>query len=117
MQGISSFAMYGFPESHAASFALIAYASAYLKVHYLAAFTLRDAQQPANGLLFASRPCEGRAAARTARALPHPDVQCSEWLCTLEAEQYGSLSHSASVLTMPRGCDSLRRKRSFRRTF
>jgi error-prone DNA polymerase len=36
---ISSFARYGFPESHAASFALIAYASAYLKVHYLAAFT------------------------------------------------------------------------------
>jgi error-prone DNA polymerase len=32
VQGISSFAMYGFPESHAASFALIAYASAYLKV-------------------------------------------------------------------------------------
>ena len=31
--------MYGFPESHAASFALIAYASGYLKAHYLAAFT------------------------------------------------------------------------------
>jgi len=36
---ITSFARYGFPESHAASFALIAYASAFLKVHYLAAFT------------------------------------------------------------------------------
>src|SRR5438067_6883351 len=36
---IASFALYGFPESHAASFALIAYASAYLKCHYLAAFT------------------------------------------------------------------------------
>ena len=42
--------MYGFPESHAASFALIAYASAYLKVHYLAAFTVRHAQQSADGL-------------------------------------------------------------------
>src|SRR3974390_1443432 len=31
IQSISSFALYGFPESHAASFALIAYASAYLK--------------------------------------------------------------------------------------
>ena len=30
---ISSFALYGFPESHAASFALIAYASAWLKYH------------------------------------------------------------------------------------
>ncbi len=36
--GITSFALYGFPESHAASFALIAYASAYLKVHHPAAF-------------------------------------------------------------------------------
>jgi error-prone DNA polymerase len=36
---ISSFALYGFPESHAASFALIAYASAYLKRHHPAAFT------------------------------------------------------------------------------
>ena len=36
---ISSFALYGFPESHAASFALIAYASAYLKCHHPAAFT------------------------------------------------------------------------------
>jgi error-prone DNA polymerase len=36
---ITSFARYGFPESHAASFALIAYASAYLKCHFLAAFT------------------------------------------------------------------------------
>jgi error-prone DNA polymerase len=39
IQNISSFALYGFPESHAASFALIAYASAYIKVKYLAAFT------------------------------------------------------------------------------
>ena len=35
---ITSFALYGFPESHSASFALIAYASAFLKVRYLAAF-------------------------------------------------------------------------------
>jgi error-prone DNA polymerase len=36
---IMAFANYGFPESHAASFALLTYASAYLKVHYLDAFT------------------------------------------------------------------------------
>ena len=35
---ITSFALYGFPESHAASFALLVYASAYLKAHYPAAF-------------------------------------------------------------------------------
>ena len=39
VNSITSFALYGFPESHAASFALIAYASAFLKCHYLAAFT------------------------------------------------------------------------------
>jgi error-prone DNA polymerase len=40
VQGISAFALYGFPESHAASFALIAYASAYLKAHHPTAFYL-----------------------------------------------------------------------------
>ena len=38
VKSITSFALYGFPESHAASFALIAYASAYLKAHHPAAF-------------------------------------------------------------------------------
>ncbi len=38
VESIASFALYGFPESHAASFALIVYASAYLKVHHPAAF-------------------------------------------------------------------------------
>jgi error-prone DNA polymerase len=36
---IMAFANYGFPESHAASFALLTYASAWLKVHYLDCFT------------------------------------------------------------------------------
>ena len=38
VRGITSFALYGFPESHAASFALLAYASAYLKAYHPAAF-------------------------------------------------------------------------------
>jgi len=38
VRAITSFAEYGFPESHAASFALLAYASAYLKVHHPAQF-------------------------------------------------------------------------------
>ena len=40
VHAITSFALYGFPESHAASFALIAYASAYLKAHHPTAFCL-----------------------------------------------------------------------------
>jgi error-prone DNA polymerase len=38
LRSITSFALYGFPESHAASFALLVYASAYLKAHFPAAF-------------------------------------------------------------------------------
>ncbi len=38
VHSIASFALYGFPESHAASFALIVYASAFLKAHHPAAF-------------------------------------------------------------------------------
>jgi error-prone DNA polymerase len=38
LQAVTSFALYGFPESHAASFALISYASAYLKAHHPTAF-------------------------------------------------------------------------------
>jgi error-prone DNA polymerase len=38
VKSITSFALYGFPESHAASFALIAYASCYLKAHHPTAF-------------------------------------------------------------------------------
>jgi len=40
VQGITSFALYGFPESHAASFALIAYASAYLKAYHPECFLI-----------------------------------------------------------------------------
>src|SRR6267154_613822 len=38
IQSISSFALYGFPESHAISFAILAYGSAYLKVHHAPEF-------------------------------------------------------------------------------
>ncbi|MBA3297304.1 MAG: hypothetical protein H0U19_10230, partial [Acidobacteria bacterium] len=38
VKSITSFALYGFPESHSASFALLVYGSAYLKAHYPAAF-------------------------------------------------------------------------------
>jgi error-prone DNA polymerase len=38
VHAVTSFALYGFPESHSASFALIAYASAYLRAHHPAAF-------------------------------------------------------------------------------
>ena len=90
VQGISSFAMYGFPESHAASFALIAYASAYLKVHYLAAFTCGLLNNQPMG--FYSPAVLIKDAQRHGLRVRPIDVQRSEWLCTLEPESGGSLS-------------------------
>jgi error-prone DNA polymerase len=90
VQGISSFAMYGFPESHAASFALIAYASAYLKVHYLAAFTCGMLNNQPMG--FYSPAVLIEDAQRHGLRVRPMDVQRSEWLCTLEPEPDGSLS-------------------------
>jgi error-prone DNA polymerase len=90
VQGISSFAMYGFPESHAASFALIAYASAYLKVHYLAAFTCSLLNNQPMG--FYSPAVLVKDAQRHGLRVRPMDVQRSEWLCTLEPEHDGSLS-------------------------
>jgi error-prone DNA polymerase len=90
VQGISSFAMYGFPESHAASFALIAYASAYLKVHYLAAFTCGLLNNQPMG--FYPPAVLIKDAQRHGLRVRPIDAQRSEWLCTLERELDGSLS-------------------------
>jgi error-prone DNA polymerase len=90
VQGISSFAMYGFPESHAASFALIAYASAYLKVYYLAAFTCGLLNNQPMG--FYSPAVLIKDAQRHGLRVRPIDVQRSAWLCTLEPEPGGSLS-------------------------
>jgi error-prone DNA polymerase len=90
VQGISSFAMYGFPESHAASFALIAYASAYLKVHFLAAFTCGLLNNQPMG--FYAPAVLIKDAQRHGLRVRPIDVQKSEYLCTLEHEDDGSVS-------------------------
>jgi error-prone DNA polymerase len=80
---ITSFALYGFPESHAASFALIAYASAYLKCHYLAAFTAALLNNQPMG--FYSPATITKDAQRHGLKILPVDVMRSEWMCTLEA--------------------------------
>jgi error-prone DNA polymerase len=79
---ITSFALYGFPESHAASFALIAYASAYLKCHYLAAFTAALLNNQPMG--FYSPATLVTDAKRHGLKLLPVDVTRSKWMCTLE---------------------------------
>ena len=90
VQNISSFALYGFPESHAASFALIAYASAYFKVKYLAAFTCAILNNQPMG--FYSSAVLVKDAQRHGLRVKPIDIQSSDWPCTVEHESDGSLS-------------------------
>src|SRR5918994_4037429 len=79
---IRSFALYGFPESHAASFALLAYASAYLKTHFPAAFyTALLNNQPMG---FYHPATLVKDAERHATTVLPIDVQVSQWDCTIE---------------------------------
>src|SRR3954447_20078319 len=81
---ITSFALYGFPESHAASFALLAYASAYLKAHFPAAFYTALLNNQPMGFYHPSTLVKG-AQRRGVRF--HPiDVQVSDWDCTVEPD-------------------------------
>jgi error-prone DNA polymerase len=82
VQSITSFALYGFPESHAASFALIAYASAYLKCHYLAAFTAAMLNNQPMG--FYSPATLVKDAQRHGLRCKPIDATKSDWECTLE---------------------------------
>jgi error-prone DNA polymerase len=83
VQSITSFALYGFPESHAASFALIAYASAWLKCHYLAAFTAAMLNNQPMGFY---RPATLVKDAQLHGLKFKPiDVTRSDWKCTLES--------------------------------
>ena len=82
VHSITSFALYGFPESHAASFALIAYASAYLKCHHLAAFTCAMLNNQPMGF-YAPAILIKDAQRHGLRVLP-VDVTISDWPCTLE---------------------------------
>jgi error-prone DNA polymerase len=94
VQAISSFALYGFPESHAASFALLAYASAYFKVKYLAAFTAAILNNQPMGFY---SPAVLVKDAQRHRLKIHPiDIQISDWPCTVEHEERAS-SHSLFV--------------------
>ena len=81
---ITSFALYGFPESHAASFALLAYASAFLKAHYPAAFYTALLNNQPMGFYHPSTLVKD-AQRRGVRF--HPiDVQISDWDCTVEQD-------------------------------
>jgi error-prone DNA polymerase len=82
VRSIGSFAAYGFPESHAASFALLAYTSAYLKCHYLPAFTAAMLNNQPMGFYHPATLVKD--AQRHGLHFKPVDVTQSDWLCTLE---------------------------------
>ena len=90
IENIRSFALYGFPESHAASFALIAYASAYFKVKYLAAFTCAILNNQPMGFYMPA--VLVKDAQRHGLRIKPIDIQISNWPCTIEHEPNGTLS-------------------------
>jgi error-prone DNA polymerase len=79
---IEGFGEYGFPESHAASFALLVYASAFIKCHYPDVFCAAIINSQPMGFY---QPAQ---LVRDARAhgveIRPPDINFSDWDCTLE---------------------------------
>ena len=100
---IRGFGEYGFPESHAASFALLVYVSCWLKHHYMAAFTAALLNSQPLGF-YAPAQLVRNAREHGVEVLP-ADVNHSQWDCTLEGEraggggQYAVLSTQYSVLS------------------
>jgi error-prone DNA polymerase len=85
---IQGFGEYGFPESHAASFALLVYVSAWLKRHEPAAFTCALLNSQPMGFYAPSQLVQ--CARRHGVEVRAADVNASEWECTLERAANGA---------------------------
>ena len=85
IRSITAFALYGFPESHAASFALLAYASAYLKRHHPAAFYAALLNNQPMGFYHPATIV--RDAQRHGQVIHPADVNFSGWLCAIEPDE------------------------------
>jgi len=85
LQYLTAFANYGFPESHSASFALLVYASAYLKRWYAPEFTC--ALLNAQPMGFYSPATIIHDARRHGVEVRPIDLAISDWGCTLEGEE------------------------------
>jgi error-prone DNA polymerase len=84
VRSITSFALYGFPESHSASFALLVYASAYLKAHYPAAFCVALLNNQPMGFYHPATLVKD--AQRHGVRFAPVDVQQSGWDCAVEED-------------------------------
>lgn len=92
---IRGFGEYGFPESHAASFALIAYATAWLRCHHPDAFTCGLLNAQPMGFYSVSTIVED--AKRHGVPILPIDVAFSSWDCTLVPESFGEIPRGVGV--------------------
>lgn len=81
---IKGFGEYGFPESHAASFALISYATAYLKCHFKAHFYAALINAQPMGFYSISTLVYG--AQREGVEIRPVDIRYANWECSLEPD-------------------------------
>jgi error-prone DNA polymerase len=101
---IKGFSEYGFPESHAASFAHLVYASAYLKCHYPAEFACALLNsQPMGFYQPAQIVRDARAHGVVVRGV---DVLASDWDCTVERSDGGEESDEATERRSDEGRDT-----------
>lgn len=84
VRSITSFALYGFPESHAASFALLAYASAYFKTYHPAAFYTALLNNQPMGFYHPATLIQD--AQRHGQRTKPIDIQCSDYDCNVEPD-------------------------------
>ena len=95
---MKGFGAYGFPESHAASFALLVYVSSWLKRHHTAAFYAGLINSQPMGFYSPSQLVQD---ARRHGVVVRPiDIHYSDWDCTLEAIQGQNRQHHALRLGM-----------------
>lgn len=86
---MKGFGSYGFPESHAASFAILVYFSAWIKRHYPAVFLASLINSQPLGFYSPSQLVQD--AKRHGVEVRPPDVSHSEYDCTLESAHTGAL--------------------------
>lgn len=98
---IRGFGEYGFPESHAASFALLVYVSAWLKCYYPAAFCAAIINSQPMGFYSPAQLIRD-ARAHGVRVLP-ADVNWSGWDCRLEStkDEVRSTNEDSSFVLCP----------------
>jgi error-prone DNA polymerase len=111
IQAISSFALYGFPESHAISFAILAYGSAYLKVHRAAEFYASLLNNQPMG--FYAPATLVKDARRHGIRMRPVCVATSEWRCRVESDEVVRLGFCVVNGLRQEHADQLVRQRPF----